>query len=95
MEALLTALQELAAYYLAAQSYKQALTCIQRALPLDRANEELYRQAMRAQAALGDGAGLAQTYEELKQVLARDLGIDPMPGTTELYLRLLERVGGN
>lgn len=63
MQAYLSALQEIPAYHLANQSAKEALTYLERAIPLDRLNEDLYCQAMRAYSALNDRAGIAQKYQ--------------------------------
>ncbi len=49
---------------------------------------------MRVYAALGDRAGLMRQYQELNDVLASEMGIEPLPTTKKLYDRLLAGMGG-
>ncbi|MEO5887182.1 MAG: BTAD domain-containing putative transcriptional regulator, partial [Anaerolineales bacterium] len=79
VQAYLGALQEISAYHLANQSAKEALTYLERAIPLDHLNEDLYCQAMRACSALNDRAGIAQKYQQLKLNLANELNMEPLP----------------
>jgi len=84
----LTALQELTTYYLSNQSPKQAVACIEKAIPLDLLNEDLYCLAMRAYAAVGDRGKIARTYMELQKLLRNELNAQPMPVTVSLYQEL-------
>lgn len=90
-QAYLNALQELAAYHLSMQAPAKALECIEKALPLDVLNEDLYRLSMRAYASLGDRSSVARTYAELQQILLAELNTKPLPGTTHLYQELMNR----
>jgi DNA-binding SARP family transcriptional activator len=56
---------------------------------MDNLLEDLHCQAMRVYAALGDRAGLMRQYQELNEVLASEMGIEPLPGTRKVYERLL------
>lgn len=90
-QAYLNALQELAAYHLATQSAAKAIECIEKALPLDTLNEDLYCLSMRAYAALGDRSSAARTYAQLQQILLAELNTKPLPRTTHLYHKLMNQ----
>lgn len=51
--------------------------------------ESAYRCRMEALAAAGNRAEALRCYQQLRQVLAEELGIDPAAETQELYLALL------
>jgi len=85
----LGALQELAAYHLSAQSPKEALKYIEKAILLDPLNEDLYAQSMRACSALGDRAGVKRIFADLQCLLRAELDTDPLPETDRLYHNLL------
>lgn len=90
-QAYLHILQELAAYYLSSSAPERSLECMQKAIPLDRLNEDLYQLSIQAHAALGDRAGLARTYAELQKILRAELNAQPMPETTRLYQEFINR----
>ena len=56
-----------------------------RRLLLDPANEDAARQAIVALGRSGDRAGAVTVYRELVRRLEEDLGVDPLPETTEVY----------
>ena len=89
----LTALQELTTYHLSNQSPKQAVACIEKAIPLDLLNEDLYCLAMRAYAEVSDRTSVARTYMELQKLLRNELNTEPMPGTVSLYQELQKSHG--
>jgi LuxR family maltose regulon positive regulatory protein len=82
-------LQELASYHLANQNPKEAIGCIEKAIPLDQLNEELYCQGMRAYNMLNDRAGITRLYSDLKLILKNELNTASMPGTDTLYNELI------
>ena len=84
----LGALQELTSYHVGNQP-QRAVEYIERAIPLDKLNEDLYALAMRAYAALNDRTGLTRIYSDLKLILKNELSADPMSETTQLYNRLI------
>nr|WP_259317020.1 BTAD domain-containing putative transcriptional regulator [Kitasatospora xanthocidica] len=51
--------------------------------------ESAYRCRMEALAASGNRAEALRCYQQLRQVLAEELGIDPAAETQELYLAML------
>jgi len=61
---------------------------------MDNLLEELHCQVMRVYAALGDRAGLMRQYQELNDVLASEMGIEPLSATKKLYDRLLVGMEG-
>lgn len=87
----LSALQELASYHLANQAPKEALANIEKALPLDILNEDLYCLAMRAYAGVNDLANVARIYSKLVDFLLVELNTTPMRETTSLYQELRNR----
>ena len=87
----LGALQELALYHLSAQSPKQAIEYIEKAIPLDQLNEDLYCQGMRAYSALNDRTNLSRLFTGLKLILQNELNTTPLPETTRLYKAMMDR----
>jgi two-component SAPR family response regulator len=85
----LTALQELTAFHLSNQSPKQAVAYIEKAIPLDLLNEDLYCHAMRAYAAQNDRTNVSRIYVELKRLLRAELNAVPMVETETLYRELI------
>lgn len=85
------ALQELATYHLSVQAPAKAIEYLEKALPLDALNEDLYSLCMRAYAALGDRSGVARTYAQLQQILLAELNTKPLASTTHLYHELMNR----
>jgi DNA-binding SARP family transcriptional activator len=61
---------------------------LDKAIGLDRYNEELYRAAMRARHALGDADGVRALLRALIKAL-HDLDAEPEPATADLAARLL------
>jgi DNA-binding SARP family transcriptional activator/tetratricopeptide (TPR) repeat protein len=65
-----------------------ALEAAHRRLAIDPLNEETHRRLMRLHAGAGDRSGAIARYRDCVQVLDRELGVAPMPETTELYDRI-------
>jgi two-component SAPR family response regulator len=93
-QAYLEALRSLADFHYAHQRYTRSLELLERALRINYLQEDLYCQIMRVHAALGDRAGLIQQFQEMKQTLARELDLKPLPASEALYLKLLKRLEG-
>jgi two-component SAPR family response regulator len=87
----LNALQELSARYLSGQAYKQAVEYIEKAILLDPLNEDLYRQSLRAYAALGDRSSVTRTFTKLQKTLFEELNATPMQETINLYQNLINK----
>lgn len=67
-----------------------AVAVLEEAVRLDPLRESAWRGVMRAHAADGNRAKALETYEQLRQVLANELGTDPSPATSDLHLELLQ-----
>jgi LuxR family maltose regulon positive regulatory protein len=93
-QAYLSALSALADFHFTHERYTNALELLQRALRVDNLLEDLHCKMMRVYAALGDRPGLVRQYQELKDILYSDLGIEPLASTAKLYQRLIEHQGG-
>jgi DNA-binding SARP family transcriptional activator len=65
------------------------VTCIEKAIPLDLLNEDLYCHAMRAYAALNDRTNVSRIYVELKRLLRTELNAMPLVETDKLYRELI------
>jgi DNA-binding SARP family transcriptional activator len=77
-------LERLVAAYRAAGDWPVVLATAGQALQIDRLQEPMYRASMEAHARLGARAEALHLYERLRVVLARELGVDPLPETEAL-----------
>lgn len=66
----------------------EGLSAAERRLQLDPLNEPTYRTAMRIHARKGDRNRVVETYRKLVATLERELGVEPLAETTELYRAL-------
>jgi len=64
---------------------KTALIHCQTILAENHCMESAHRLAMQAYAALGNRSGIANQYEQCKQFLQDELGLEPSPETVKLY----------
>jgi len=85
-------LQELAAHHLANQAPQIAVDYIEKAIPLDKLNEDLYCEGMRAYAALNNRTNLSRLFSDLNKLLKNELDAAPLQETIQLYEEL---IGGN
>lgn len=88
-QAYLNSLQELSTYHLSNQLPKKAIEYIEKAIPLDTLNEDLYCLSMRAYAEMGDRSSVARVYSELQKLLQSELNTGPMPETVRLYNEMM------
>ncbi len=65
-----------------------ALGAAYRRLAIDPLHEDTHRRLMRLLAESGDRSGAVARYRECVRILDRELGVPPMPETTELYHRI-------
>lgn len=77
-------LLELAQLRLERGEPKTALLHCQRILEENHCMESAHRLAMQAYAALGNRSGVVNQYEQCKQYLHDELGLEPSPETTQL-----------
>ncbi len=62
-----------------------ALDAARRRLAMDPLHEEAHRRLMRLHSEAGDRTGAIARYRECVRILDQELGVAPMPETTELY----------
>jgi len=65
-----------------------ALTAAERRVAIDPLHEPTYRALMRIHARRGDRGGVVDAYRALVAVLERELGVQPLEETTDLYRAL-------
>ena len=85
-------MQELVAYYASSPDPQPALRYFEKALSVDNLNEDLYCQAMRAYATLGDRTNLVNLYNKLREHLRLELDVEPLPRTKKFYYEALEKI---
>ena len=90
----LGALRSLANFHYIHERFTHSLELLDRALRVDKLQEDLHCQALRVYAALGDRVGLVQQYQEMQQVLANELDLKPLAATQTLYQKLLNGLQG-
>ena len=81
-------LQRLAAYYEDQNDQDKALRFAWRLVELDSWREESQRRLMRLLASSGQRAAALAQYEACRLSLARELGVEPAPETTLLYVQI-------
>ncbi|WP_328993435.1 AAA family ATPase [Kribbella sp. NBC_01245] len=79
------ALARLAAGLEEAGDYSAALVHVRRWLALDPLHEPAHRALIRLYALTGDRAAALVQYRQCVRTLSRELGVSPLPETTELY----------
>ncbi len=87
---LLQALQRAVEQYAGQGDYAGALRYAQRLLVYDPLHEETHRIAMRLAYLAGDRQAALRQFEDCRDVLRRELDVDPMPATLELQRAILE-----
>lgn len=71
-------------------SHDQARRVLREALRRDALREDLWRALMDVEVAAGNVARALACYEDCRELLARDLGVDPSRATQQLHGQLLE-----
>ncbi|MBX3010740.1 MAG: AAA family ATPase [Caldilineaceae bacterium] len=71
--------------YEAQQAYRSAINALDQALLLEPLQEDVQRNALRLQYWAGDRAGAIRRYEQLRALLAEEMGVPPMEETQALY----------
>jgi predicted ATPase/DNA-binding SARP family transcriptional activator len=90
-EVALQALQSLSGLYTAQGEYDQAITTLQRLLALAPWLENGHRQLMLCHALTGQRSAALVQYERCRHILQKELDAEPLPETTALYHRILNR----
>ncbi len=76
------------AHLLIEQSPLESIRLTQHVLTVDSVWEDAYRVQMQAYLAQGNRPLALRTYQQCVQMLERELGVEPLPETQELYERL-------
>lgn len=87
-ELLLQALDSLVSHYLHQANYAAGLDAAARLLALEPWREAAHRQMMLLLARSGRREAALAQYESCRQILAEELGVEPLAETTALYRRL-------
>ena len=83
-------LETLAKAALKAEDWSRALHYAQRILRDDSFREDVHALMMRAHAALGNRVAVRQQYEELRQLLREELGVEPTAETQRVYREVMQ-----
>jgi DNA-binding SARP family transcriptional activator len=70
--------------------YRRGIDYAHRLLTIEPTSEETHRQLMRLYSGAGRHSRALTQFKQLEQLLDRELGVQPMPETVELYEHLLE-----
>ena len=81
----LNALLRLAREMRARSDYERAAAYAAKMLAADRADERAYQQLMFCHVARGDRGGALKKYEECREALSTELGVEPLRETTALF----------
>jgi ABC-type oligopeptide transport system substrate-binding subunit/DNA-binding SARP family transcriptional activator len=85
----LEALSALMREYAAQNDHELAIACARRYLEIDDLAEDVHRRLIDLYAAKGNRSAALRQYERCAILLERELGVDPLPETRELYLAVL------
>lgn len=81
-------LDSLVRYHLYRGEYEEGLEYVNRALTLERWREEAYRQKMQLLSLSGQRSAALAQYDNCRQALEEELGVEPEAETVELYERI-------
>jgi predicted ATPase/DNA-binding SARP family transcriptional activator len=84
-QAIIRALEGLAAHYLERCCYADATACLRRVIGVDGFRESTQRRLMEVLARTGDYASVTQVYRDLRVRLRADLNTEPSQQTSDLY----------
>ncbi|MGD8488718.1 MAG: AAA family ATPase [Anaerolineae bacterium] len=73
----------------AAADWLGVISAARQALTADNLQEPMYKARMEAHARLGERAEAERQYQHLREVLARELGVEPLPETEALRTAIL------
>ncbi len=88
------ALIGLGACYEARGEVEEAVAWYRRALEVDELREDVHRQIMRCYASAGRRPEAVAQYRQCREILRRELGVDPSAETKELYRRIVGKGTG-
>jgi DNA-binding SARP family transcriptional activator len=85
----LDALGKLMIFHEGNQTYEQGLACGERILESDNTRERVHQQMMRLYWLVGHRSAALAQYKRCTQILQEELGVTPMPETSQLYQQML------
>ncbi|MFQ5341850.1 MAG: BTAD domain-containing putative transcriptional regulator [Anaerolineae bacterium] len=88
-EMAIQALRRLVDYYLACGEYRRGIQYVRRLLGIDPLFEEAHRKLVRLYALSGRRNRALAQYEDCRQLLLDELGVEPLDETTALYRAVL------
>lgn len=86
----LDSLEYLMRYYHYCSAYEKSLACGQRILAQEPIRESIHREIMRIYLETGQRTLAVRQYETCREVLAKELKLDPMEETQALYAQALQ-----
>jgi len=86
----LRAFHHLAGYYQEKGNYERALQFAQQQIELEPYQEDAHQQVMWLLALDGQRNAALENYDRFKETLERELGVQPLPETQEMYTRLVD-----
>ncbi len=89
----LSGLEHLMHYYKLCGDYRKSQACGQQILYHDPLREEIHREMMRLYLESGQQAMAVRHYELCRDILAKELGIQPMEETQALYAQIVQLAG--
>jgi DNA-binding SARP family transcriptional activator len=87
----LKALMQLTQIYTKQEHYAQAMALCKEILAKSPLHEETHRHLVYLHFMKGDRSAALRHYGEVKRILKKELGVDPQPETTALYLEIEAR----
>jgi DNA-binding SARP family transcriptional activator len=76
-------------YYLNTKCYDDAAKWATAILKINRCDEEAHRQLIQVYAAQGRRLEALQQYQRCESLLREELGVTPLPETTQVFHKLL------
>ncbi|HLB12264.1 MAG TPA: BTAD domain-containing putative transcriptional regulator, partial [Dehalococcoidia bacterium] len=89
-EIFLSLLKRLAAIHAGWEDWDRSIAWHRKALYVDGLREEVHRELMRCLWRAGRRDEALRQYQECRQVLDRELGVEPLPETEQLYRDILQ-----
>jgi ATP/maltotriose-dependent transcriptional regulator MalT/DNA-binding SARP family transcriptional activator len=89
-ETYMNALNKLYAYFMAQKNMEKALQFNKLIIHNDPSNEDAFCNAMSIYYSMGNTAAIIRVYEQCKQQLAREYGLEPSENTTRYFQSLVQ-----
>lgn len=83
-------LHHMAQLHLERQAYNEAISCLEDLLGVEATNEGAYRELMRLYALIGQRHQALRLYQQAREILQRELDVEPSAETIALYRAIVE-----